>query len=161
MSTAAKANYNNLCALIPCTVDGVHTTALLITGADVCWMSFDVYEKLPNKPLLTKKYNLSGIGDSMDLYGWLIEDVPIYFNGQPSMKWKMLVAAIKDPIIIGIDFLCNFGAVLNFNKYTFTLNRVEQDMTHLKTPDGDEFNTHKIIRDKKIHIPSNTVKNNG
>ena len=93
----------------------------------------------------------------MDLYGWLIEDVPISFKGQPSMKWKMLVAAIKDPIIIGIDFLCNFGAVLNFNKYTFTLNRVEQDMTHLKTPDGDEFNTHKIILDQKIHIPSNTV----
>ena len=146
-----------MCALIPCTVDGVHTTALLDTGAKVCLMSFDVYEKLPNKPLLTKKYKLSGISDSMDLYGWLIEDVPISFKGQPSMKWKMLVAAIKDPIIIGIDFLCKFGAVLNFNKYTFTLNRVEQDMTHLKTPDGDEFNTHKIILDKKIYIPSNTV----
>ena len=146
-----------MCALIPCTVDGVRTTALLDTGADVCLMSFDVYEKLPNKPLLTEKYKLSGISDSMDLYGWLIEDVPISFNSQPSMKWKMLVAAIKDPIIIGIDFLCNFGAVLNFNKYTFTLNRVEQDMTHLKTPDGDEFNTHKIILDQKIHIPSNTV----
>ena len=97
----------------------------------------------------------------MDLYGWFIEDVSISFNGQSSMKWKMLVATIKDPIIIGIDFLYNFGAVLNFNKYKFTLNRVEQDMTHLKTPDGYEFNTHKIILDEKIHIPSNTVKNNG
>ena len=56
MSMAAKTNYNNLCALIPCTVDGVHTTALLDTGADVCLMSFDVYEKLSNKPLLIKKY---------------------------------------------------------------------------------------------------------
>ena len=114
-------------------------------------------KKIPNKPLLTKKYKLSGLSDSMDLYGWLIEDVSISFKGQLAMKWKMLVAAIKDPIIIGIDFLCNFGAVLNFNKYMFTLNRVEQDMTHLKTPDGDEFNTHKIILDKKIEIPSNTV----
>ena len=119
-----KMNHNNLCALIPCTVDGVHTTALLDTGARVCFMSFDVYEKLLNKPLLTKKYKLSGISESMDLYGWLIGDVPISFKSQPSMKWRMLVATIKYPIIIGIDFLCNFGAVLNFNKYTFTLNRV-------------------------------------
>ena len=74
-------------------------------------------KKLPNKPLLTKKYKLSGITESMDLYGWLIEDVPIFSNGQSSMKWKMLVATIKHPIIIVIDFLCNLGAVLNFNKY--------------------------------------------
>ena len=96
-------NHNNLCALLLCTVDGVHTTALLDTGADVCLMSFDVYKKLPNKPLLTKKCKLSGIYESMDLYGWMIEDVPISFSGQSSMKWKMLVATIKDPIIIGID----------------------------------------------------------
>ena len=53
----------------------------------------------------------------------------------------MLVATIKNPIIVGIDFLYNFGTVLSFYKYAFTLHRDSQ----FDILDGDEFSIHKII----------------
>ena len=36
----------------------------------------------------------------------------------------VLVASIKDLLITGIDFLCHLGAVLDFDKNTFALNKV-------------------------------------
>ena len=38
------------------------------------------------------------------------------------------MALIKDPLIVGIDFLYHFGAVLDFDKNTFGLNKVTKKL---------------------------------
>ena len=150
-------NPNNLSAYVPCKVNGFETTALLDTGAEISLMSFDMYEKLPNKPSLTDKYKLVGVSKEMDLDGWLIHDVPVILGNQPCVSWKFVVASIKDPIIVGLDFLGHFGAILNFDNYTLTLNKHKQELSHCRTEDGNEFRSYKIKLDKKLVIPPLSV----
>ena len=53
---------------------------------------------------------------------WMSMGVNISFGNQ-SQKWNVLVASIKDPLIIGIDFLCQFGDVLDFDKTRLDLTK--------------------------------------
>ena len=99
-----EANKQNLSAIIPCSVNGYPTKALLDTGAEVSLLSFDVYGKLQEKPPLSEKYKLTGVAKNMTMNAWMLKGVNICFGSQ-SQKWNVLVASIKDPLIIGIDFL--------------------------------------------------------
>ena len=144
-------------AYVPCTVNGLETTALLDTGAEISLMSFDVYNRLSDKPPLTDKYKLVGVSTEIDLDGWLVHNISIILGHQPCVSWKFVVASIKDPIIVGLDFLGHFGAVLNFVNYTLTLNKHIHDLSHCKTEDGNEFRSYRIKLDKKLVIPPLSV----
>ena len=89
-------------------------------------------------------------------YWTLIKGVNISFGNQ-SQKWNVLVASIKDPLIIGIDFLCHFGAVLDFDKNTFGLNKVSTEITEMRNEDGVQFEKCKVTLAKKISVPPMSI----
>ena len=91
------ANKQNLSAIIPCSVNGYPTKALLDTGAEVSLLSFDVYGKLQEKPPLSEKYKLTGVAKNMN--AWMLKKANISFGNQ-SQKWNVLMASNKDPLII-------------------------------------------------------------
>ena len=53
-----QSNSHKVGAIMSCVINGTKTSALLDTGAEVSFISFDVYEKLFEKPKLSEKLNL-------------------------------------------------------------------------------------------------------
>ena len=151
-----EANKQNLSAIIPCSVNGYPTKALLDTGAEVSLLSFDVYGKLQEKPPLSEKYKLTGVAKNMNMNAWMLKGVNICFGSQ-SQKWNVLVASIKDPLIIGIDFLCHFGAILDFDKNIFGLNKVSTEITEMRNEEGVHFEKCKVKLAKKISVPPMSI----
>ena len=87
---------------------------------------------------------------------WMVKGVNICFGSQ-SQKWNVLVASIKDPLIIGMHFLCHFGAVLDFDKNTFGLNKVSTEFTEMRNEDGVHFEKCKLKLAKKISVPPMSI----
>ena len=130
--------------------------ALLDTGSEVTVVNFDVYNKLIPKPCLKEKVRLNGICREVDVDAWLLEGIEITF-GQTKNFWNVYVAQIAEPLIIGIDFLCHFGAKLDFRNYIFTLNDEKKGIHLFKTESGDSFEVCPVTIDKKTVIPPNSV----
>ena len=130
--------------------------ALLDTGSEVTVVNFDVYNKLIPKPCLKEKVRLNGICREVDVDAWLLEGVEITF-GQTKNIWNVYVAQIAEPVIIGIDFLCHFGAMLYFQNYMFILNDEKKGIHLFKTESGDSFEVYPVTIDKKTVIPPNRV----
>ena len=134
----------------------MQVNALVDTGSEVAVINFDVYNQLIPKPCLKHEVNLNGICREMDVKAWLIEGVDISF-GQTKNVWNVYVAQIIEPVIIGIDFLCHFGAKLDFQNCTFTLNDQKKVIHLFKTESGDSFEVSSVTLDKKLVIPPNSV----
>ena len=138
--------------IIPCSVNGYPKKALLDTGTQVSFQSFEVYGKLQEKPPLSEKYRLTGIAKNMSMNAWMLKGVNISFGNQ-SQKWNILVMSVKDPLNIGIDFLCHSGAVLDFDKHTFGLNKVSTEINEIRNEDGVHKLICKVKLAKKISVP--------
>ena len=136
-----------------CVVNRTKTSALLDTGAEVSLLSFDVYEKLAVKPKLTEKLKLKDIVKETNTYAWWISEVEISLNDQHVYEWNFYIASIEQPVVIGIDFLCHFHAILDFSNYTFTLTGVAQELSVLVSEGGSKFLTSQIILEKNLKIP--------
>ena len=89
-------------------------------------MSNKLYEQIENKPDLKGMFKLEGIILDMKLDAELFEGIRVSFREPPSLAWKFYVANIAESLIIGIDFLCRFKAVLNLDKGTLMLNRYSE-----------------------------------
>ena len=137
-------------------VNDVQVNALLDTGSEITVINFDVYNKMVPKPILKEKVKLNGISREVDIDAWLIKRIEISF-GETKNIWSLYVAKIVEPCIIGIDFLCHFGAKLDFQNCTFTLNKEQRGIQQFKNEMGDCFDIFPVIIDKKIVIPPNSV----
>ena len=135
-------NRDGMSALVNCYVQHYPTKAFLDTGAQISLMSSSLYEKLTHKCELGDGIKLEGIVKDIKLDAKLCAGVEVSFNGNSVYTWKFYVAPITEPLIIGLDFLCQFGAALEF-----------------VTAEGNEFISGKVVLDKKVSIPPKTVIN--
>ena len=90
--------------IIPCSLNGCSTLALIDTGSEVTVINFDLFDKFEVKPKLTGKFFLQGVRESMNIEAYANQGVSISF-GRNTHKWDLLVASVKDQILIGMDFI--------------------------------------------------------
>ena len=143
-------------AIIPCSVNGCSTLALVDTGSQVTVINFDLFDKFEVKSKLTGKFLLQGVNENMNTEAWLIQGISISF-GSSTYKWDVLVVSVKDQIIIGMDFMCHFGVKLNFMDYTFTLQGEVLEFNHVRSKSNGIFETCRVVIDKKLTVPGNSV----
>ena len=143
-------------AIIPCSVNSCSTLALVDTGSQVTVINFDLFDKFEVKSKLTGKFLLQGINENMNTEAWLIRGIFISF-GSSTYKWDVLVASVKDQLIIGMDFMCHFGVKLNFMDYTFTLQGEVLEFNHVRSKSNGIFETCRVFIDKKLTVPGNSV----
>ena len=111
---------------------------MLDIGSEVTVINFDVYNKMVPQPTLKEKVKLNGISREVDIDAWLIERIEISF-GETKNVWSLYVAKIVEPCINGIDFLCHFGAKLDFQNCTFTLNKEQRGDIAIQKSNGRLF----------------------
>ena len=112
-------------------------------------MISSLYEKLTHKCELTDGIKLEGIVKDIKLDAKLYAGVEVSFNGNSVYTWKFYVASIKEPLIIGLDFLCHFGATLDFRKGNFRIQDRKENLKEFVTVERDEFTSCKVVLDKK------------
>ena len=152
-------NWDGVSALVNCYVQHYPTKALLDTGAQISLMSSSLYEKLTHKYELGDGIKLEGIVKDIKLDAKLCAGVEVSFNGNSVYTWKFYVAPITEPLIIGLDFLCQFGATLDFRRGIFKIQDTKVNLKEFVTAEGNEFTSCKVVLDKKVSIPPETVIN--
>ena len=138
-------------------MQGRKVKALIDTGAQVSLMSYKLYEQLDHRYELTSKLSLEGIVQDVKMEAKLCEGVKISLGGKQFFKWKFYVTKMTESLIIVIDFLCYFKAILNFSQCTLTLNNASLRIPELKTRDGESCAVSQVLVSEMIEIPPNTV----
>ena len=156
-SEISKTNIVDMGAIIPCTVNGYPTKALLDTGADATILSLTVYESLRKKPPLGEKYRLIGIGKNMTMDAWKVSGIRISFDDSKGYKWNVLVAPIQEKLIIGVDFMCHFGCVLDFNDFSFAIHNVNKELTDIRTKDGKSIERNQVKLKHCVTVPPRQI----
>ena len=113
-------------------------------------MSSKLCEQIENKPDLKGMLKLEGIIQDVKIDAKLFEGVKVSFSELQSFTWKFYVANIAEPLIIGLDFLCNFKAVLNLDKGILMLNRYSLRLNQFKTSKGNQYSCVPVIANEKI-----------
>ena len=152
-------NKQCLSAIVNCFVQGCSTKGLLDTGAQISLLSSSLYEKLTHKPDLKDGIKLEGIVKNIKLGAKSCTGVEVSFNGEEVYTWKFYVAPISEPLIIGLDFMCHFGATLDFQKGIFKIQDTRISLKEFITEDGQEYTSCKVLLEKKVSIPPETVIN--
>ena len=152
-----RDNKNKCSAIIDCTIQGLKTKALIDTGAQISLMSHKLYSQLDPKLELTKKLKLEGIVPDMKMEAKLCEGINVSFQDKQTYTWGFYVANITEPVIIGIDFLCHFKALLNFGQCTLTLNNCTLPIEEFRSENGDLYSVSLVLVSEKMEIPPNTV----
>ena len=70
------------------------------------------------------------------------------------------MAPISEPLIIGLDFMCHFGAMLDFQKGIFKIQDTRISLKEFITEDGQEYTFfvfHLFIVHSTTHNTGNTI----
>ena len=138
-------------------IQGQKTKALIDTGAQISLMSAKLYQQLDHQPKLTDKLKLEGIIQDVKLEAKLFEGVKVSFSVKKNFIWNFFVADIVEPLIIGIDFLCHFKAVMDFDKCSLTLDNSLLRLSMFQTDDGKVYSSCQMVAKERLEIPSNCV----
>ncbi|CAG2249191.1 unnamed protein product [Mytilus edulis] len=101
---------------------------------------------------------LRGAGKNSKIDARYTEEIPIEI-GKLKSKWRFVTANINDNIILGIDFLEKFGAVIDMANYTVHINNEAIPAVCLVGNEGEEINLYRISIKKKTVVPPHSLKN--
>ena len=70
---------------------------------------------------------------------------------------QFLHGIIAEPLIIGMDFLCDYKAILNLDTGILMLNRHSLRLNNFKTSDGKLYSLVPVSAHEKLNIPLSSV----
>ena len=120
-------------------------------------MSRTFYQQLEHKKKLTDKLKLEGVVQDVKMEARLFEGVKVSFNSTKVFTWNFFVADILEPLIIGIDFLCHFKAVMDFDKCSLTLGNSLLRLSKFQTNEGKVYSSCQVVTQERLEIPPNCV----
>jgi transposase InsO family protein len=103
-------NHPLVSLVIPITVNGVSTTAVLDTASHVTIVNRDILGEI-KLPIDIEKVRLRQASGTDFMDGYVVQQMPLEIDGR-KYKWDLVVAPISDPVLLGLDFLIQHrGAV--------------------------------------------------
>ena len=100
---------------VPVYIDHTPTTAIVDTGAQVTVANKSLCTRAGIKTEEGRTINIHGVGSDMGMKAEVAVKVPITI-GNGIYNWTILVADIREDLILGLDFLYEVGASLNFQQ---------------------------------------------
>ena len=98
---------------IPILVNRVRAYAVIDTGSQVTLGSQSLCEAAGIKPVEGHPITIHGVGDDMGMAASLAVDVPLAI-GNAVYYWTIVIGPIREDFILGLDFLHEVGAHLDF-----------------------------------------------
>ena len=136
---------------VPCVIQGIETSTLFDTGAQVSLMS--------SKITLQDGIQVEGIVSGKRIEAKPLKDVIVKLGKKRDLKWNFYVAPIKDEVILRLDFLCHHGVRLDFKKGVLWLKNYSMHLKEFQIQNGEVFTINRVILDEKVCIPPVSVMN--
>ena len=136
--------------LIPITVRGITVDAVVDTASQVTLMNQEMAKMLGLPVTTGKQVKIRGIGEDI-VHGYELKHLKMKI-GANTYSWDILIASIKDKLILGLDFLKSVRAVIDLDENLIVINKCVIPATMKKNQIG-EFTVSKVTLDAQIKIP--------
>ena len=141
---------------IPVKVHGINTFAVIDTGADATVVSDEVAAKAGIVPDETKSVRLLNATNDSEMNAFGGVTATIQMANHP-YEWKVFVAPIRDPILLGIDFMKAIDATIHTGQGDVV---VDGDIIAGTYSDDDQqpYACSVVKADKDVIIPAASEK---
>jgi len=127
------------------------------SAAEVSVLNKSLLHQLGPKVKLKQDIILKGVGRGSRIEARYTDNLDVKL-GSLEAKWKFVVADISDDIILGIDFLVNFHAIVDLANYSIRINQESIPALCLKNRDGSSSTVYRVSIGRKVIVPPNSMK---
>ena len=152
-SSSKNQTANNL--ILNIKINGTNIDAILDTAAQVTLMNEYFANTLQPPVVLTDFLLLKGAGENNTIPARYAEQTKINI-GKTETKWRVIVAKISDPVILGLDILKFLKATINLEAFTITVRGEEIPIDKVKS-ESEDFSVCRITLDETIVVPPKTT----
>ena len=100
---------------VPVVLKNVRTAAIVDSGSQVTLASKALCEAAGIEPDADRCITIHGIGDEMGMSAAVASRVPLSI-GNATYLWTIVIGTIREDLILGMDFLHEVGAILDFDQ---------------------------------------------
>ena len=144
-----------LSLVVPVKINGVDTTAVIDSAAQVTIINKQLLEELPDTPTVTGQVKLRGIGkQNATLPAFKITGINIKF-GQKEYPWDIYVAEMADSLLLGLDFLVAKQCKVDFMNNTVDLPGETIVAALRQGFEGELCSVFKVVSTKRTTVPPN------
>ena len=139
--------------MVPISVNKCRVLAVVDTGSQATLASPQLCKMAGVTPSEHHKIKLRGIGDDMGIVASIAFQVPL-FIGNGEYLWTVIVGDIREDFILGLDFLHEVGARLDFNHGFLQVFDSIIFAEFISSVDGRKVPLASVVVNEKTKIPA-------
>ncbi|CAC5407103.1 unnamed protein product [Mytilus coruscus] len=143
--------YKPINLVLQITINGKQADALVDTAAQVTVINFDFAKSLNPAIEVKEPVILKGTGKDNSISAKYTDRVAIKI-GKTETRWRVIVADITDPVILGLDVLQHIKAVINLVDLTITVDGEKLPATVLNAK-NDKIKICRVKLGKDVIVP--------
>jgi hypothetical protein len=144
---------NNL--IIPILINGTAVDAVVDTAAQVTLLGDDFARKLDPPVIFTDSVLLKGAGTNNNIPARYTDGTTVTV-GKTETKWRIIVAKITDPVILGLNLLTKFDAVIDLTDFSITIKGEKIEVRQVKSQ-TTTFMVCRVKLDETLVFPPNST----
>jgi hypothetical protein len=141
----------------PIKVGNKQVSAVIDSGAQVSVTSEKLFECSSDKPKLTDTVFIRGIGTTNRIRARVVENILLKI-GSINMNWNMLVADVKDTLILGLDFLDGNKGVIDHGQFNISINQELIPASYISNDENEDIQIYRIKVTRTVLIPPYSVQ---
>ena len=149
----AAAGYS---LVVPVSVNGVSTQAVVDTAAQVTLISEELLMKMSTPLPAEETVILREVGKDSTIPARIARQVPLRV-GNRDFIWDMYVAPISDMCLLGLDFFKAFNGRIDLSKDLVSIGG-EDIQGHIQHNQGADVQIRRVTVTKKVVVPPNSMK---
>ena len=148
--------HDGLSVIIPMTIRDVKIKAVVDSAAQVTVISKELFEKISSKGAFQgENVNLICAGKSTKIGARKVNQVIFYISNRKYVM-SMYVADINDDMLLGVDFLSKYRAVIDFKNNLFTVDDLVIPLITIRDKEN-LIQVSQLKLNKKQVIPPESV----
>ena len=137
-------------------IGGTPINAILDTAAEITVINDKIAQGIIMNTS-SEKIKLNSAFQSSISFGYKMKQVPIII-GEKSYLWDVVAADLKDDMLLGNDFLREYGAAINLQNNTLTMKDGQSIPAVYKRINDQTFHISRVTSARTVVIPPMSVK---
>ncbi|VDH91344.1 Hypothetical predicted protein [Mytilus galloprovincialis] len=138
-------------------LNGQKVLAVVDSAAQVSVISTSLLKQLGPKVKMKQHIILKGAGKGSEMEARYTDDLDVTV-GKLKVKWRFVAAEITDKVILGIDFLEHFKAIIDLGNYTVQINQDLIPAICLGNKEGKISHVYRVTVGRKTVVPLQSMK---
>ncbi|CAG2245689.1 unnamed protein product [Mytilus edulis] len=152
-----KHNSDSKTLYINLTLNGQKVLAVVDSAAQVSVISTSLLKQLGPRVKMKQHIILKGAGKGSEMEARYTDDLDVTV-GKLKVKWRFVAAEITDKVILGIDFLEHFKAIIDLGNYTVQINQDLIPAICLGNKEVKILHVYRVTVGRKTVVPPQSMK---